>query len=67
MRLVDGTSSEFGDHTQRTLVAPLARNRSCTCRQAATYWAGVPPLTPPDHGYQLPFISCMKRRWKGLP
>ena len=48
----------FGFHTQITLVAPAAANRSWMCRQAATNSAGVAWVVP--HGYQLPFISCPK-------
>jgi hypothetical protein len=47
--------------TNRTLVAPSPRDRVTVCCHAAMYWAGVFPLTPFPHGYQVPFISCMSR------
>ena len=57
----------FGHQTQVALVAPTAVKMSCTWRQAATYSPFLLPLTPSDQGNQLPFISQLKRRKKGLP
>src|SRR5205085_11151401 len=50
-----------------TFVAPSSRKILTTCRHAAMYSAFVLPLIPGLHGYQLPFISCAKRKYIGWP
>src|SRR5438128_8051721 len=62
-----GTLSALGDHTQTAFVFPAIWKRLQTCCQAATYFSGSLPVRAPLQEYQLPFISCPKRRKNGLP
>src|SRR5437016_3299275 len=65
--LVCGTDHWFTHHTHVVFVAPARSNTRCMWRHARTKSDGEFPGRDPDHGYQLPSISCIGRRNSGPP